>query len=1247
MPAHFDSKRTRPSLLIQFLRAIGPGTVLWKSAVFSRRNDGSSHELLRRLLPTYEFLAIPDAHFSLKNDSSSRKARLNILAIAKRLEDDKREREAVELNDSNQGKEDDSNQGKEAIKFVQTYLPAGRETFRRWKECIENYTPGLFKDWVSRQYDLPDSGPIVIIGSPEGCLGYDYPESVGSDNESQAPQFREMMDKCGYASTVRLNKASEFGSLVIHKSPTRDAWEVRQRDEFRDISLIFMSRTSDELNPRIVVVLAGAANSYGTFAAVSLATDHRRQDVSALVHRFSKSAVQSPSFIAFRTRPKGYGRFLGGEVASWKENSLSRNSFAQAVDARFIYQNPSPPSISDLHCRQQELRLAAMAATPFEPDYTPGPLVKHFAQAPSPAIIVKTYPEDLRDDGIAKDLVEFYLPKSTFYPLRNALPTSLDHEDSKALKDFRATLKFFRGDSSTGFARRFRELDGESALLIEQWNSIAEFQDDLDSLSQMIEANTVLPSEGPVIVIGAPESFLGGREFYNSDKTKWIEPAFRTFVKDCGYPNRFETHKSIFKLFDNQTRTDLKTTPQIRDGNPMPVQDLGFALLTRDSNHRDVLIIAGVNWLGTLAGVELLFVRRLPVIDNAVMQFIEGKRSMVEVAFRCERMLDPGQSGGLAQSRPELRSNTDDLRGLRIELLAPPGPAPFVRGRKADLFYRKLIEELAGANSQIKIDCPDEAFGWQIGRNTKKEVEMIIDCNRVLEIPREDSSSIRIVGEQTFRTLREILGLSLWEHRRLSNQKRCCISFLILGEMGVGKEDTHLLLHVINQTVFGSQKQPVVFNIAQLDEGVASSEIFGYDSGAFTGSRTKGHRGLIEQAADSTVFFDECFIDAKKRSDIFQQLLLSFMEKPQVLRAMKEDGKPKDVRVQMVCASNYAPTVDVLRQSCESGAIRGDFVARFSKIVDLNPLRERPAEILPAFIGAFGDGKPQCEVAITLGAFEFLVHYHFPDNFRHFKRDKVQDFRLRYGDVVVTEEIISQWLGLAPLATPQGIVRNKVVKIRFGSIARRTVLEVAEEAVSWVSAPEKNEGVEFGSEMITAEKWPAFHHEVGLEEDNLRTIDDFEKTIRGAVNGGDNCDKWATEMSGYLERVVRPIKEGMREGPVKSALSTPLGVVLKFCLHIKSADRQRAIETWTKRGQTEREKFDAFRKTDSFQKLSRECQIVLGLVLVGMDLRQDGERVLIEEIVESFKRYNRSNKSKTVNCTQKLMAYIQDCQGQR
>ncbi len=163
---------------------------------------------------------------------------------------------------------------------------------------------------------------------------------------------------------------------------------------------------------------------------------------------------------------------------------------------------------------------------------------------------------------------------------------------------------------------------------------------------------------------------------------------------------------------------------------------------------------------------------------------------------------------------------------------------------------------------------------------------------------------------------------------------RTDLTVLIAGESGVGKE---LFAQSIHNESVRAGRPFVAVNCAAFPESLLESELFGYEEGAFTGSRRGGKRGLFETAHTGTLFLDEI-------GDMPLQLqtrLLRVLQEREITRLGATAAIPVDVRV---IAATHQPLDEMIAQR----RFRQDLFYRLNTLrLPLPPLRERPEDITP------------------------------------------------------------------------------------------------------------------------------------------------------------------------------------------------------------------------------------------------------------------------------------------------------------
>lgn len=161
--------------------------------------------------------------------------------------------------------------------------------------------------------------------------------------------------------------------------------------------------------------------------------------------------------------------------------------------------------------------------------------------------------------------------------------------------------------------------------------------------------------------------------------------------------------------------------------------------------------------------------------------------------------------------------------------------------------------------------------------------------------------------------------------RRLITKR---LPIILLGETGVGKDT---LARAYTAESPRRHKPFVAINCAAIPESLIESELFGYDSGAFTGARKGGSPGRFKQADGGTLFLDEI----GEMPLLLQTRLLRVLESGEIYPLGSVE--PQVVDVQVIAATNSD-----LEAGVAAGTFRADLYYRLAGIVVRIPaLRDR------------------------------------------------------------------------------------------------------------------------------------------------------------------------------------------------------------------------------------------------------------------------------------------------------------------
>ncbi|MDA3897242.1 MAG: sigma-54 dependent transcriptional regulator [Desulfobacteraceae bacterium] len=156
---------------------------------------------------------------------------------------------------------------------------------------------------------------------------------------------------------------------------------------------------------------------------------------------------------------------------------------------------------------------------------------------------------------------------------------------------------------------------------------------------------------------------------------------------------------------------------------------------------------------------------------------------------------------------------------------------------------------------------------------------------------------------------------------------------LIQGETGTGKELIASAIHYRSPNFKGNF---VAVNCAAIPDDLIESEIFGYEKGAFSGAGPSGKKGLIEDAANGTLFLDEL----GDLSSAAQAKLLRFLENGEFYRV--GGTRKRQINTRIVSATNKN-----LKKMIEDGDFRNDLYFRIGVIkIEVPSLCERQNDIM-------------------------------------------------------------------------------------------------------------------------------------------------------------------------------------------------------------------------------------------------------------------------------------------------------------
>jgi DNA-binding NtrC family response regulator len=228
---------------------------------------------------------------------------------------------------------------------------------------------------------------------------------------------------------------------------------------------------------------------------------------------------------------------------------------------------------------------------------------------------------------------------------------------------------------------------------------------------------------------------------------------------------------------------------------------------------------------------------------------------------------------------------------------------------------------------------------------------------------------------------------------------------LIGGESGVGKE---LVARAIHDNSARRDGPFVALNCAALAAPLLEAELFGYESGSFTGGLPGGKEGLLSAADGGSLLLDEI---GEMAAELQAKLLRVLQE-----RTYRRVGGNRDLAIDLRI---IASTNRDLAAMVDDGSFREDLFYRLNVLsIEVPPLRTRGEDIpelaahfLDIYSREFGHGDGQTHLSEL--ALEHLVRHNWPGNIRELRNAMERAALLSPGSAVLPEH-----LGLSPTGPP-------------------------------------------------------------------------------------------------------------------------------------------------------------------------------------------------------------------------------------
>jgi len=393
-------------------------------------------------------------------------------------------------------------------------------------------------------------------------------------------------------------------------------------------------------------------------------------------------------------------------------------------------------------------------------------------------------------------------------------------------------------------------------------------------------------------------------------------------------------------------------------------------------------IIGTIDLTGYSESVNLHTLGMVVAAANAIEEMLDIKRYAEELSLAkkfTETIIDSIESGILTS---DLEGNVLTVNRVVADMFGY-SPSEMTKMKAWDLLEdwdkikSSVIQEQSFTDEDVfvnsrknKLQLNISAFPHLDGKQNLMNIVIVFK-----EVKKVRKLANKIMGHHAIYTFDKIIGQDPEFVRIIEYAKKLADSrsnILIMGESGTGKE---LFAQAIHNYSIRHDEPFVALNCGAIPRNLIESELFGYEGGAFTGSKSAGQPGKFQIAEGGTIFLDEI---GEMPLDMQTRLLRVIEE-----GTMRRIGSNKEivVDVRVIAASNKD-----LKEEVAKGNFRKDLYYRLNVLpIKLIPLRERKGDIpllSKYFMERISMKLNKKSVNINEETMRSLIEYEWPGNVR-------------------------------------------------------------------------------------------------------------------------------------------------------------------------------------------------------------------------------------------------------------------------